>query len=92
MTLLTATWSMTIDEDTLIKEMLETGEYGLGEHPINDNSMIEFFRNWAFGLDPDTYEKEWARNPLCHYALDISENRTGRQLFIQIHLPREEKK
>jgi len=88
--LLTANWSMTIDEDTLIKEMLATGEYGIGGYPISEESMVEFFRNWAFGLDPLTYKEEWARNPLCHYHLELTESETDRQLWVQSHLPREE--
>ena len=88
--LLTATWSMTIDEDTLIREMLATGEYGIGGYPISEESMVEFFRNWAFGLDPLTYKDEWARNPLCHYHLEVTESNDNQQLWVQSHFPKEE--
>lgn len=71
---ITATWSMSIPVDDLIKEMLDTGEYGLNAHPITDTAIIEFFRNWAFGLDPNTYQDEWAHNPACDYGLDISDS------------------
>lgn len=86
--LITATWSMTIDEDTLVKEMLATGEYGIGGYPISEESMVEFFRNWAFGLDPLTYKDEWARNPLCNYHLQLTESETDRQLWVQTHHPK----
>ena len=68
---ITAVWTMTIDEDVLVKEMLESGEYGIDGYPINTESMMEFFRNWAFGLDPDTYRELWARNTSCYYDLKI---------------------
>jgi len=87
MAIITATWSMSLDEETLIKEMLATGEYGLGAHPITDESLMEFFRNWAFGLDPLTYRDEWARNPLCYYHLEVSENYAGKQLWVASYFP-----
>lgn len=87
--MLVATWSMNIDEDTLIKEMLATGEYGMGGYPISEESMTEFFRNWAFGLDPNTYKAEWARNPLCGYFLEVTDSETDRQLWIQVHHAKE---
>jgi len=79
--LITATWTMSIDEQVLVKEMLETGEYGIGGHPISEVSMIEFFRNWAFGLDPTTYQKEWARNPRCHYQMSLFDNASEKELW-----------
>ena len=88
--LITATWSMTIDEDVLVREMLSTGEYGIGGHPISEESMTEFFRNWAFGLDPDTYRSEWARNPLCHYQMSIFDTGTERDLWQATYIPTEE--
>jgi len=89
--MITATWSMSIDEETLIKEMYATGEYGVSGHMINEDSIIEFFRNWAFGLDPNTYKDEWARNPLCNYRLSLYEDYTHRELWSQEHNKQKEK-
>jgi hypothetical protein len=77
---------MEIEEDVLVQEMLATGEYGIGGHPISEESMVEFFRNWAFGLDPLTYEGEWARNPICHYHLNISNDGNWTSLW-QVSYP-----
>lgn len=87
--LITASWTMAIDENVLVQEMLATGEYGIDGYPISEASMIEFFRNWAFGLDPLTYRDEWARNPLCYYHLDVADGATGRELWQATYLPRE---
>lgn len=84
--LIRATWAMEIEEDVLVQEMLATGEYGIGGHPISEESMIEFFRNWAFGLDPNTYEGEWARNPICYYHLNISNDAEWTSLW-QVSYP-----
>lgn len=73
MALITGTWTMSIEDTELVKEMIETGEYGIGGYPISEASMIEFFRNWVFGLDPNTYKDKWACNPVCHYHLSLSD-------------------
>ena len=85
--LITATWTMAIDEQVLVKEMLETGEYGIGGYPISEESMVEFFRQWAFGLDPSTYRKEWAKNPRCYYHLDVTDGVTGKELWQATYPP-----
>jgi hypothetical protein len=87
--LIRATWAMEIEEEVLVQEMLATGEYGIGGHPISEESMVEFFRNWAFGLDPLTYEGEWDSNPHCYYHLDVADGATGRELWQATYLPRE---
>lgn len=85
--LITATWSMSIDEDVLVREMLASGEYGIGGYPISEVSMTEFFRNWAFGLDPTTYRAEWARNPVCYYQMSIFDGASERDLWQTTYLP-----
>jgi hypothetical protein len=86
---LNATWTVTIDEVTLIKEMLETGEYGIGGHPITEESMVEFFRNRVFGLEPDNYEQEWATNYGCSHYLEIETAYENKQLWYK-HFMNEE--
>ena len=77
MALITGTWTVSIEDTQLAKEMIETGEYGIGGYPITESSMIEFFRNWVFGLDPNTYKDAWARNPLCHYHLSLTDEESN---------------
>jgi len=88
MALVVGTWQMSIDDTELVKQMVETGEYGIGGHPITEASMIEFFRNWVFGLDPNTYKDEWARNPACHYHLSLTDEE-GNTLWQQNHQAKE---
>lgn len=38
------------EEDFIIKEMLATGEYGIGGHPISHEAIIEFIRDREWGL------------------------------------------
>jgi hypothetical protein len=33
------------DEEYIIKEMLETGEYGINAHPISHEAMVEFVKD-----------------------------------------------
>ena len=40
----------TFDEEKVIQAMLETGEYGLGQHDITNNAIIEFIAMNAFGI------------------------------------------
>jgi len=57
MTYLVATVEFVFDEEYIIKEMLKTGEYGIGGYPISQESMLEFVRMRAWGYaHEDVYQ------------------------------------
>jgi hypothetical protein len=49
-----ATIEAVFDEEYIIKEMLATGEYGIGGYPISQEAMVDFVRMRAFGTDIET--------------------------------------
>jgi hypothetical protein len=51
MTYLVATTEVIYDEEYIIKEMLETGEYGINAHPISHEAMVEFVKDREWQID-----------------------------------------
>jgi hypothetical protein len=51
MTYLVAMTEVIYDEEYLIKEMLETGEYGINAHPISHEAMVEFVKDREWQID-----------------------------------------
>ena len=82
MTYLVATVEVVYDEIELIKEMLETGEYGINGYPITEQSMIEFVKNREFGIEHETFFKNWT-SPL--YA--SIKNEDGNDLWAYEYTP-----
>ena len=73
MTYLVATIEVVYDEIELIKEMLDTGEYGINGYPISEEAMIEFVKNREFGIDHETCFKAWS-SPLYASVKDEDGN------------------
>lgn len=48
---LTVVTSTVVEESDIVKEMLETGEYGIAGYPIDHNSIVEFVKLKFFGID-----------------------------------------
>jgi hypothetical protein len=46
-----ATIEAVFDEEYIIKEMLATGEYGIGGYPISQEAMVDFVRMRTFGYN-----------------------------------------
>ena len=55
MTYLVATTEVIYDEEYIIKEMLETGEYGINAHPISHEAMIEFVKDREWQIDHNLF-------------------------------------
>jgi maltose-binding protein MalE len=51
MTYLVAVTEVVYDEEYLIKEMLETGEYGINAHPISHEAMVEFVKDREWQIE-----------------------------------------
>lgn len=73
MTYLVATIEVVYDEIEIIRQMLETGEYGINGYPITEQSMIEFVKNTEFGIDHETCFKAWS-SPLYASVKDEDGN------------------
>jgi hypothetical protein len=64
------------DEQYIIKEMLETGEYGINAHPISHEAIVEFIRDREWGLDTTDYLSK------CELPTQISvQDEDGEALF-----------
>jgi hypothetical protein len=64
------------DEQYIIKEMLETGEYGINAHPISHEAIVEFIRDREWGLDTNDYLSK------CELPTQISvQDEDGEALF-----------
>jgi hypothetical protein len=51
MTYLVAMTEVIYDEEYIIKEMLETGEYGINAYPISHEAMVEFVKDREWQID-----------------------------------------
>jgi hypothetical protein len=51
MTYLVAMTEVIYDEEYIIKEMLETGEYGINAHPISHEAMVEFVKDREWQIE-----------------------------------------
>jgi len=51
MVFIVATTEVIYQEDYLIKEMLETGEYGIHGYPISHEAMVEFVKDREWQID-----------------------------------------
>jgi hypothetical protein len=51
MTYLVATTEVIYDEQYIIKEMLETGEYGINAHPISHEAIVEFIKDREWQIE-----------------------------------------
>ena len=60
MTYLVARIDVVYDEEQIVKEMLETGEYGIGGYPISEEAMVEFVKAKEFGFDHEHHFDSWA--------------------------------
>jgi hypothetical protein len=51
MTYLIATTEIIYSEEYIIKEMLETGEYGVHGHPISHEAIVEFIKDREWQIE-----------------------------------------
>jgi hypothetical protein len=64
MTYLVATTEVIFSEEYIIKEMLETGEYGLHGHPISHEAMVEFVKDREWQIEHQLFLNRYTDVPV----------------------------
>jgi hypothetical protein len=64
MTYLVATTEVIFSEEYIIKEMLETGEYGLHGHPISHEAMVEFVKDREWQIEHNLFLDRYTKTPV----------------------------
>ena len=59
MTYLVAMTEVIYDEEYIIKEMLETGEYGINAHPISHEAMVEFVKDREWQIEHNLFFEKY---------------------------------
>lgn len=81
---LVTTYEIIFSEDYIIKEMLETGEYGLNGYPISHEAIVDFVKRLSYGEDIQAnFEDEYPD----HNKLFTIKDPDGETLFYQEVLP-----
>lgn len=79
-------YEIVFSEDYIIKQMLETGEYGLNGYPISHEAIVDFVKRLSYGEDIQAnYEDEYPE----HTKLFTIQDPDGETLFYQEVAPRE---
>lgn len=87
--MLKVSYSVVYDEKDIVSQMLDTGEYGVGNHDITEDAILEFVLDRFMARDESGYFLAYGLDRSVQNHLTIEGFYNGRELFRKTQEPME---